>query len=496
MSSITPATEERVFARRESKPAKVHTSLLINNRDCAGEGAMLNVVNPATEEVVAEFPGASVEQVDAAVASARAALDGSAWRKAEFRKAVLLKFADLIQENGDQLMHTLIEEIGTPINLKSNHIDTPAGFLRWLAEAATVDRTRHLGFNSTHTATSTVVYRPVGVVAAITAFNYPILIGATKIGAALAAGCTTVLLSSPQAPLTVLLLGELVRRAGFPPGVVNIIAGGADVGQALTVHPEVDKVSFTGSVHVGRRVMEQAASGLRSVVLELGGKSAAIMLPGVDFNKYAFSLHARYARNAGQGCGSPTRILVEASRYEEFVDISRKVYPQLKVGDPRDPATIVGPVITAAQRDRIEAGVARATDAGATIIAGGGRPDIGKGWFLNPVLAGGLDNQSRLAREEMFGPVSTVLTYRTVEEAIQITNDSDLGLKAYVFGAKDECLRLVPELQVGTVQINGGSPIRADAPMTGYKHSGVGSEWGEDGLREFLRPQHIDCPLN
>lgn len=496
MSSNTPITEERPFARLQPKPTEVHTSLLINNRDCAGEGAMLSVVNPATEEVVVEFPGASVEQVDAAVASARAALDEGGWRSAEFRKAVLLRFADLIQENGDRLMHTLIEEIGTPINLKSNHIDTPAVFLRWLAEAATMDRTRHLGFNSTHTATSTVVYRPVGVVAAITAFNYPILIGATKIGAALAAGCTTVLLSSPQAPLTVLLMGELVRRAGFPPGVVNILAGGADVGQALTGHPEVDKVSFTGSVNVGRRVMEQAASGLRSVVLELGGKSAAIMLPGVDYNKYAFSLHARYARNAGQGCGSPTRILVEESRYEEFADISRKVYPQLKVGNPRDPATIVGPVISSAQRDRIEAGVARATDAGATIIAGGGRPDIEKGWFLNPVLVGGLDNQSRLAREEMFGPVSTVLTYRTVEEAIQITNDSDLGLKAYVFGAKDECLRLVPELNVGTIQINGGSPIRPDAPMTGYKHSGVGSEWGEDGLREFLRPQHIDCPLN
>jgi aldehyde dehydrogenase (NAD+)/betaine-aldehyde dehydrogenase len=497
MSSNAPISEaRRAFAHLNSKPFGINTPLLINNRECVGEGAMLSVINPATEEVVVEFPGASVEQVDAAVAASRTAFENGVWRQPEFRKAVLSKFADLIQENGDRLMDTLIEEIGTPVNLKSNHIDTPAAFVRWLAEAATVDRTRHLGFNNTHTATSTVAYRPVGVVAAITAFNYPILIGATKIGAALAAGCTTVLLSSPQAPLTVLLLGELVRQAGFPPGVVNIIAGGADVGQALTEHPHIDKVSFTGSVNVGRKVMRQTASGLRSVVLELGGKSAAIMLPGVDFNKYAFSLHARYARNAGQGCGSPTRILVEESRYQEFVDISRKVYPQLKVGDPRDPTTVLGPVITSAQRERIEAGIARATDAGASVIAGGGRPYMEKGWYLNPVLVGGLDNQARLAREEMFGPVSTVLTYRTMEEAIQITNDSDLGLKAYVFGAKDECLRLVPELRVGTVQINGGSPIRADAPMTGYKHSGVGSEWGEDGLREFLRPQHIDCPLN
>jgi len=476
--------------------AAVHTGLLIDNQDRAGEGEFLRVVSPVTEALVAEFRGASVQQVDAAVCSAKAAFESGVWKDPVLRKSVLLKFAELIEANRDQLMDTLISEIGSPVNLKANHTDTPAAFVRWFAEGATRDRTRHLGFNSTNTAVSMVAYRPVGVVAAISAFNYPLLIGVTKIGAALAAGCTTVLLSSPLAPLAVLLLGELVRQAGFPPGVVNIIAGGAEVGRALTEHPGVNKVSFTGSVNVGRQVMQQAAAGLRSVVLELGGKSAAIMLPGVDYDRYAFWLHARYARNAGQGCGSPTRILVEESRYEEFCEASRKAYAKIKVGDPSDPATIVGPVISAANRDRIEAGVARAIEAGATVIAGGGRPNIDKGWFLNPVLVGGLDNQSKLAREEIFGPVSVVLTYRTVEEAVQIANDSDLGLKAYLFGAKDQCLKLVPELRVGTVQINGGSPLRPDAPMTGYKHSGVGAEWGEDGLREFMLPQHIDCALN
>jgi aldehyde dehydrogenase (NAD+)/betaine-aldehyde dehydrogenase len=474
----------------------MHTKLLINHQDRAGEGEWLKVVNPATEAVVAEFRGASVAQVDEAVQSANAAFANREWRNPEFRRQVLLKFADLIEENRDALMDVLVSEVGTPMSLKANHIDTPVAFLRWFADAATRDRTRHLGFNATNTAVSTVAYRPVGVVAAISAFNYPILIGATKIGAALAAGCTAVLLSSPQAPLTILMLGELVRRAGFPEGVVNIIAGGAEVGRALTEHPGIAKVSFTGSVNVGRQVMQQAAAGLRSVVLELGGKSAAIMLPGVDFNKYAFSLHARYARNAGQGCGSPTRILVEESRYEEFAEISRKVYPQIKVGDPRDPATVLGPLITAAQRERIEAALGRALEAGAQIIAGGGRPNLDKGWFLNPTVVGKLDNQSSLAREELFGPVSVVLTYRTMEEAIQIANDSPLGLKAYLFGAKEQCLSLVPELRVGTVQINGGSPLRPDAPMIGYKHSGVGAEWGEDGLREFMLPQHIDCALN
>ena len=344
--------------------AAVHTGLLIDNQDRAGEGALLRVVNPATEELVAEFPGASPAQVDEAVTAAKRAFDSGVWKDPQFRKATLLKFADLIEENRDALMEALISEVGSPVNLKSNHIDTPAAFLRWFAEAATRDRTRHLGPNVTNTAVSMIAYRPMGVVAAITAFNYPILIGATKIGAALAVGNTTVLLSSPQAPLAVALLGDLVRRAGFPPGVVNIISGGADVGRALTEHPSVAKVTFTGSVNVGRQVMQQAAAGLRSVVLELGGKSAAIMLPGVDFKKYALSLHTRYARNAGQGCGSPTRILVEESRYDEFCAISREVYPKIKVGDPRDPATIVGPVVTSAQRDRIETGVARAVEIG------------------------------------------------------------------------------------------------------------------------------------
>ncbi|MCO5157804.1 MAG: aldehyde dehydrogenase family protein [Aquamicrobium sp.] len=474
----------------------VRTQLLIDGEDRPGRGERLKVVNPATEEVVADFQGASAEQVDEAVRAARRAFDEDrSWRDPALRRSVLLKFADLLMERRDALMDLLISEIGTPANLKPNHIDTPATFIRWFAEQGVRDFTRNLGFNATRTATSYVAYRPAGVVAAITAFNYPILIGGTKVGAALAAGCTAVLLSSPQAPLTVLKLGELAREVGIPRGVLNIIAGGVEAGRALTEHPGVDKVSFTGSVNVGRQVMQQAAGGLRDVVLELGGKSAAIMLPGVDLERYAFQLHARYARNAGQGCGSPTRILVEESRYREFCELSRKAYEKIKVGDPRDPSTILGPVVSAAQRERIEAMVARAVEQGAEIIAGGGRPDMPKGWYLNPTLVGGLDNSKELARQEIFGPVSVVLTYRTVEEAIRIANDSELGLKAYIFGPTAECLKLVPELRVGTVQVNGGSPLRPDAPMTGYKHSGLGSEWGEDGLREFMLPQHIDVPV-
>lgn len=477
-------------------PLAHQTQLLIDGQFVDGCGEKLKVISPLTETVIADFAGASDEQVDRAARAAERAFTSGVWDDAVFRKATLLKFADLITENRDQLMEVLFRELGTPLNLKSNHIDTPATFLRHFADVGTRDRTRNLGPNVTATATSMVVYRPVGVVAAITAFNYPLLIAVTKIGQALASGCTVVLLSSPAAPLATLMLGRLIEQAGFPPGVVNIIAGAAEAGRALTTHPAVDKVTFTGSVNVGRQVMLQAAEGLRPAVLELGGKSAAILLPGVDFSKYAMQLHCRYARNAGQGCGSPTRILVEESRYEEFCEISRQVYQKIKVGDPRDADTVVGPVISSAQRERIEARVAKALSEGATLIAGGGRPDIARGWFVNPTLIGGLTNDAELAREEIFGPVSVVLTYRTVDEAIAIANDSDLGLKAYLFGGVAECLKLASRLRVGTIQINGGSPLRPDAPMLGYKHSGVGAEWGEDGLSEFVQPQHIDIPFN
>lgn len=472
-----------------------NVNLFIENLEVAGEGEKLCVVSPVTEAVVADFPGASVAQVDQAVQAARRAFESETWSDPNFRQLVLSRFADGLAAHKAELVEALLEEVGTPYTLNSANMDVTIDFVRWFANEAVKDRTRNLGPNKAGTATSLVAYRPVGVVAAITAFNYPIVIGATKAAAALAAGCTVVLLSSPLAPVAVSLLGKLVREAGFPAGVFNILAGGVEVGRALTEHPVVDKISFTGSVNVGRQVMMQAASGLRSVVLELGGKSAAILLPGVDFEKYVFPLHARYSRNAGQGCGSPTRILVEETRYEEFCEISREVFPRILVGDPRDPATIVGPVVSSVQRDRIEAAVQRTVAAGAEVIAGGGRPDIEKGWYLNPTLIGNIDNSADLARNEMFGPVAVVLTYKTVDEAIRIANDSELGLKAYLFGPTAECVRLAPRLRVGTVHINGGGPMRPEAPMSGYKNSGVGDEWGEDGLREFLLTQHIDVPI-
>jgi aldehyde dehydrogenase (NAD+) len=488
-------TDNRPAPKARIQAAAIRTSLFIGGESVDGDGSVLSVVNPSTEEIVATFSGASADQVGQAVDSARAAFEDTVWSDPSFRRRTLHRFANLIEEHAHELMDVLIQEIGTPVSLKANQVDIPVEFLRWFAEAATKDWARPIGTNGRGTATGNIVRRPVGVVAAITAYNYPLQIAVTKIGAAFAAGCTAVLLSSPQAPLALLMLGDLATRAGFPPGVLNILAGGADIGRALSEHSGVDKVSFTGSVDVGRKVMQQAALGLHGVVLELGGKSAAIMLPGVDYRQYALSLHARYARHAGQGCGSPTRILVEEARLSEFIAISREVYGTIKVGDPKDPSTIVGPLISAAQRNRVEAYIAGAIAAGATIAAGGGRPAEPKGWFVNPTLVSGIGNDAQLAREEIFGPVSVLLTYRDIDEAIAIANDSDLGLKAYLYGPSDLCLSLAQQLRVGTVVINGGGGLRPDAPMCGYKKSGIGREWGEDGVLEFLETQHIDCAM-
>jgi aldehyde dehydrogenase (NAD+)/betaine-aldehyde dehydrogenase len=478
-------------------PLKLRTDLLINGKSVPGLGSALTVINPATEEPVVTFAGSALDQVDLAVGAARAAFNNEgAWSNPQVRRAALHTLASLMLENSDALMGLLVEEIGTPISLKPAQFDAPVSVLRWFADAAMQERSRELPSLAAGKAAGIVAHRPVGVVAAIAAYNYPLMLAVTKIGAALAAGCTAVLLPSPQGQLAILMLADLIERAGFPPGVINILAGGADVGRALSAHPGVDKTTFTGSVQVGRLVMQQAATGPRDIVLELGGKSAAILLPGVVFEDHVQALHARYARNAGQGCAAPTRILVERSRLDEFITLSRAAYEKLVVGDPRDRRTVVGPLISSAHRDRVESYVAEAVAGGAKIAAGGGRPAQQRGWFMNPTLVAEVDNRARIAREELFGPVAVLLPYSDLDEAIAIANDSEFGLKAYLYGDAALSRSLAPRLRVGTVEVNGGSGFRPDAPMCGYGQSGIGCEWGEEGILEFMKTQYIDSPAH
>lgn len=471
--------------------------LIIDGRFVEGEGDPLPVENPATEEIITTLRQASPGQLDEAVASAHRAFEAGVWRDGEFRRQVLNRMADLLEKRDEEFRAALVQESGTPISLcRTLHLGGPINMLRYFAERTVADRTRQLGRDSrTPPSESLIRYEPVGVVGGIGAYNSPILFLVSKAAAALAAGCTAVYMPSPLTPLATLLFGEIALAAGVPPGVLNIVVGGANIARALTLHPAIAKLSFTGSVGIGRQVMLQAAEGIKDVVLELGGKSAGIVLPGADLEKLVLPLHGRYLRNAGQGCQSPTRILVPEDRFDDFIDLTRETYARIPVGDPFDPATMAGPLITAAHRERVEGYVQRALAQGGKLLAGGGRPDYERGWFMNPALIGGIANDAEIARQELFGPVAVVMTYRDVGEAIAIANDSELGLAAHVFGPLEQAREVAPRLRAGTVYINGGGNFRVDSVISGWKQSGIGCEWGDDGIREFLEPQHIQWAL-
>lgn len=471
-----------------------NSKLVINGAFVEGEGPAIIVDNPATGEPILALNQASLAQVDEAVMAARTAFESGVWADGAKRREVLLRLADLLEAHKEEIGAAIIDEVGTPKNLIAPlQIGVPLAALRYYAEMADRDRTVDLGPDQNAAAPSASIVRqaPVGVVAAITAYNYPVLMMGLKIAPALAAGCTVIVLPSPQTPLATLLFGTLLAEAGVPDGVVNIIVGGADVGAALTEHAEVDKISFTGSVAVGRAVMGQAAKTITGVVLELGGKSASIILPDADLSSVLAPVHLRYVRNAGQGCASPTRILVHESKIDEFIALSEAFFPSIKVGDPWDEETVSGPLISKAHRARVEGYVERAIAAGARIVAGGGRPDISDGWYMNPTLIAGVSNADEICRDELFGPVGVVLPYRDIEDAVGIANDSYLGLAAAIFGPTEEAKAVAARLRVGSVYINGGGAMRMDAPMGGFKQSGIGREYGEESLREYLEPQHI-----
>jgi aldehyde dehydrogenase (NAD+) len=470
------------------------TNLYIGGCMVAGEGELLTVTNPATEQDIATFNQASPAQLDDAVRAARTAFDAGGWADGATRRDVLLRLADLLEQHREEFGAAIIEEVGTPANLIAPlQLGVPLAALRYYADMATVDHTSHLGPDQTPGIPSESLVRqvPVGVVAAITAYNYPILMLGLKIAPALAAGCTVVVLPSPQTPLSTLLFGKLLEQAGVPDGVVNIVVGGTEIGQALSEHPDVDKISFTGSVPVGSAVMQQAAKTITGVVLELGGKSATIVLPNADLSTALGPIHLRYLRNAGQGCASPTRILVHRDQLDGFIARSQAFFPTVNIGDPRDIDTICGPLISEAHLLRVEGYVERAIAAGGRIVAGGGRPDLPHGWYMNPTLIAGVNNSDEICREELFGPVGVVMPYDEIEDAIAVTNDSHLGLAAAIFGPTEEAKKVAAKLRVGSVYINGGGATRMDAPMGGFKQSGIGREYGIEALFEYLEPQHI-----
>ena len=480
-------------------------STYIHGEWCEGQSSeRITTTSPSTEEVLGVTPASSLGQVDAAVASAGAAFDCAQWRAygpAE-RAAVLNRLADLVEANREELAQLIVDEVGSPIGLaRAMQVGSPIEALRWYAGMAirgprgAYEQALPL-YDNPVLSSSVLRYEPVGVVAALTAFNYPFNLLIWKLGGALAAGCTTVVLPSPQGALCTIRLFGLIDELGLPPGVINLVVGGPEVGRKLTGHPAVDMVSFTGSDAVGGQVMSQAAlGGLAKSVLELGGKAANIILPGTELEPTIAPSVLRFARNAGQGCGAWTRILVHESQVAEFVKRSREFVDNLQVGDPHSEKTEVGPVISIAHRDRVEAMIQQAVADGGEIIIGGGRPKAEKGAYINPAVIAGVSPDHPIANTELFAPIAVLIPYQTLDEAVRIANQTPYGLNANVFGPLGDAIAVARRLRAGTVTVNGGSGMRPDAPWGGLGCSGVGRELGEDGFAEFFEVKHIQWPL-
>jgi aldehyde dehydrogenase (NAD+)/betaine-aldehyde dehydrogenase len=473
----------------------------------AGPGAIA-VIEPGTGMELGVVPRSTSHDVTSAVAAARQAFDTSGWgiSTPRERHEILSRLTDVIEAHLEDFAQIGVLEGGTPITYSRGlHAAAPVMYFRWWAEQALAGPPggyeESLGLAEAPgpagkpvMAMSLLRREPIGVVAAVVPYNAPLLISAFKVGGALAAGCSCVLLPSARTPLSAIALLNCAREAGLPAGLLTVVLGDQEVGEALTTAPGVDMVSFTGSVAVGKLVGQQAMRSLKKVVLELGGKSPNILLPSARVADAVGPSLVRYIRNSGQGCGATTRTLVPRPLYDEYAAAARAFFDKLVVGDPWDPATDIGPVIRGEHRARVEGFVERALAEGAVVEAGGSRP-ARDGFFMNPSLIGGVTNDSEICQEELFGPVGVLIAYDTEAEALEIANDSRFGLNANVWGATDDAMRFARRLRSGTVTINGGGVERPEAPWAGYGDSGVGSDRGYEGFREFFIPKHVQFPL-
>ncbi|BCP05334.1 aldehyde dehydrogenase [Mycobacterium paraintracellulare] len=459
--------------------------------------ATLEVVSPSTGELLGTVGLAGRAEVDSAVAAARGALPAWGRVPAADRGAALGRLADALNARKSELADLTTAEIGSPRSWSTfGQVITAVGVLRAYASI-----TPDYPFSATRPSMTggTVEVRqlPVGVVGAIVPWNTPLFIAALKLAPALAAGCTVVLKPAPDAPLEFGVLMEAIEEAGLPDGVVNVVNGGAVTGESLTEHPGVDKVSFTGSTAVGARVAASCGSRIRRCSTELGGKSAAIVLADAPLETTVPGLVAGVMGNNGQLCAALTRILLPRSRYDEFVDALSAAVSGLRVGDPADRATDIGPLINEAARDRVEGFLHRARHDGATVLVGGKRPDR-PGWYVSPALVEAT-NDMEIAREEVFAPVAVVIAYddsgsddADAAEAVAIANDSRYGLVGAVWSADDErAAAVAARLQVGSVAVNSTAVLDFASPFGGFKQSGIGREGGPEGITGFVEHQAI-----
>ncbi|MBP2367845.1 aldehyde dehydrogenase family protein [Pseudonocardia parietis] len=456
--------------------------------DSTGSGTVA-VIDPATEDVIGAVPEGTVEDVARAVRAARDAFPGWAATPRSERADCLQRLHDGLAARADQIAETIARDVGTPMRIASRiQAALPQTDVSTYVEILKNEEPEEKVGNSL------VVREPVGVVAAITPWNYPLHQITAKIAPALAAGCTVVVKPSEVAPLVVRQLFEAIDEAGIPPGVINLVHGlGPTIGEALATHEDVDMVSFTGSVRAGSRVAELAARTVKKVTLELGGKSANVLLDDADLTAAVKVGVANAFLNGGQTCTAWTRLVVPADRQEEVLELARAAAEGFAPGDPMDPKTKLGPMVSEAQRDRVRGYITRGVEEGARLVAGGAEAPAGreKGFYVAPTVFGDVDPDSTIAQEEIFGPVLSVIPYRDEDEALAIANNSEYGLHGAVWSAdQDRALAFARRVRTGQIDVNGGA-YNPYAPFGGYKRSGVGREMGRPGLEEYQEIKSI-----
>ncbi|MCW1824600.1 aldehyde dehydrogenase [Mycolicibacterium conceptionense] len=486
--------------------ADFEARMLIDGKLVDGSAGTFTNINPANEQVLGEVADASTADMQRAIDAARRSFDATDWStNHQLRKRCLEQLHDAIQSELDELREELIAEVGAPRAVTHGpQLDAPfADGLRYPARLIeNFPWETDLGdtvVSVTGVNTTRKVWRePVGVVGAITPWNFPFEVTINKLGQALATGNTVVLKPAPDTPFNATRLGRLVaENTDIPAGVVNVVTASDHlVGEELTLSPKVDMISFTGSTGVGKRIMEKGAATMKRLFLELGGKSATIVLEDADFNS-ACLIGIGPLLHAGQGCAAPTRMLLPRSRYDEGVAILKAIYENITPGDPQDPGTLCGPVISARQQSRILGYIRKGVEEGATMLVGStdAPSQFDKGFWVNPTLFTDVDNSMTIAQEEIFGPVLVVIPYQDEDDAVRIANDSPYGLAGNVMSASlDRSLSVARRLRAGFIGLNGTAGYGADTPFGGYKNSGVGRQNGIAGFEQYTEVKSVAYP--
>jgi aldehyde dehydrogenase (NAD+) len=465
--------------------------VFVDNEVVESAGEVRDVVSPATEEVIGSAVMGATGDIDRAVAAARRAFDEGPWPRlaAEERRAVIAKAASLLAPKAEELSVLVTQENGVNIKYQQGNVAGSFGYYGNLPLPEPEYREIMPGSGAL------VVKEPAGVVAAIVPWNAPVGLGLSKVLPALMAGCTVVLKPSPETPLHDFVIAEAFAEAGLPPGALNVVPADRDVSEQLVRHPDVDLVSFTGSTAAGRRIGAICGEQIKRVVLELGGKSAAIVTEDFDPANAALVLHTGMLLNNGEACMAWTRLLVPRARHDDLVGAFCDVLDKVKVGDPLDPGNDVGPLVAERQRERVEGYIRSGVEDGAKIVIGGGRPaHLNRGWYVEPTLFVNAENNMKMCREEIFGPVGTVIAYDDLDEAVRIANDTNYGLAGGVFTGDPELGRsIAARIRAGTIGVN-SLGVASCVPFGGFKDSGIGRSHGPEGFAEFFETKTIGLP--